>query len=202
EVEKYRKQFERGAITDKERYNRVIDIWTEARDIIKDQLMSDLKNDRRDGRPYLNPIYLMAISGARGGIEQIRQLAGMRGLMAKPNGKIIETPVRANFKEGLGALEDFSGLFSVHQQRLDTAMRKADAAYLTGKLANAARDVVITMRDCGTTTGVARSAFCRGDPFERTLSEVIRGRVSCRAVRHPLTDAVIVGENEMLSWEA
>src|SRR5262249_61290196 len=136
EVEKYRKQFERGAITDKERYNRVIDIWTEARDIIKDQLMSDLKNDRRDGKPYLNPIFLMAISGARGGVEQIRQLAGMRGLMAKPSGQIIETPIKANFKEGLSVLEYFSSTHGARKGLADTALKTADPGYLTRKLAD------------------------------------------------------------------
>ena len=100
QVERFRRQYDEGNITEIERYNTVIDLWTHARDEITKQMMEDLKNDRRDGAPYLNPIFLMAHSGARGGIEQIRQLAGMRGLMAKPNGTIIETPIKANFREG------------------------------------------------------------------------------------------------------
>src|SRR5207253_10056876 len=108
EVKKVRRNYDRGIITEQERYNKVIDLWTEARDAITKQMMADLANDRRDGKPYLNPIFLMAHSGARGGVEQIRQLAGMRGLMAKPSGQIIETPIKANFREGLSVLEYFS----------------------------------------------------------------------------------------------
>src|SRR5207245_1864121 len=99
EVEKIQKQFMRGIITEGERYNKVIDAWTQARESITKQMMYDLQHDIREGRPYLNPIFLMAHSGARGGVEQIRQLAGMRGLMAKPSGQIIETPIKANFRE-------------------------------------------------------------------------------------------------------
>src|SRR4029077_6381962 len=144
EVEKYRKQYERGLLTDKERYNKVIDLWTDARDIIRDQLMTDLKSDRREGKPYLNPIYLMAISGARGGIEQIRQLAGMRGLMAKPNGTIIETPIKAQFREGLNVLEYFSSTHGARKGLADTALKTADSGYLTRKLADVAQNVVVT----------------------------------------------------------
>src|SRR5207244_11987889 len=104
EVDKVQKQYQRGIITDLERYNKVIDFWTDARDRITKQMMHDLKHDVRGGQPYLNPIYLMAHSGARGGIEQIRQLAGMRGLMAKPSGQILETPIKAKFPEGLSVL--------------------------------------------------------------------------------------------------
>src|SRR5262249_3773963 len=114
EVEKAQKQYQRGIITESERYNKSIDAWTHARDQIRQQMMRDLQHDVREGRPYLNPIFLMAHSGARGGVEQIRQLAGMRGLMAKPSGQIIETPIKANFREGLSVLEYFS---STHGDR-------------------------------------------------------------------------------------
>src|SRR5262249_8956612 len=130
-VDQYRKQYDRGNITEVERYNTVIDLWTHARDLITEQMMEDLRNDRRPDeggapRPYLNPIYLMANSGARGGTEQIRQLAGMRGLMAKPNGTIIETPIKANFREGLSVLEYFSSTHGARKGLADTALKTAD----------------------------------------------------------------------------
>jgi DNA-directed RNA polymerase subunit beta' len=199
EVEKYRKQYERGLLTDKERYNKVIDLWTDARDIIRDQLMTDLKGDRREGKPYLNPIYLMAISGARGGVEQIRQLAGMRGLMAKPSGQIIETPIKANFKEGLSVLEYFSSTHGARKGLADTALKTADSGYLTRKLADVAQNVVVTMEDCGTTQGISKTAIYKGEDIERSLSESIRGRVS----RTNIMDKgqVLVRESEMITHE-
>src|SRR5439155_367912 len=200
EVEKYRKQYERGLLTDKERYNKVIDLWTDARDIIRDQLMTDLKSDRREGKPYLNPIYLMAISGARGGVEQIRQLAGMRGLMAKPSGQIIETPIKANFKEGLSVLEYFSSTHGARKGLADTALKTADSGYLTRKLADVAQNVVVTMEDCGTTQGISKTAIYKGEEIERSLADSVRGRVS----RVPINNAAgdpIADENEMISRE-
>src|SRR5207249_2179031 len=174
---------------------------TQARDEITKQMMEDLKNDRREGRPYLNPIFLMAHSGARGGIEQIRQLAGMRGLMAKPNGTIIETPIKANFREGLSVLEYFSSTHGARKGLADTALKTADSGYLTRKLADVAQNVVVTMHDCGTTQGVSKQAQYKGEEIERSLSESIRGRVSRSTIRHPVTDKAIVAENDMISWE-
>src|SRR5206468_892284 len=136
-------------ITELERYNKIIDFWTEARDKITKLMMSDLQHDIREGVPYLNPIYLMAHSGARGGVEQIRQLAGMRGLMAKPSGQIIETPIKANFREGLSVLEYFSSTHGARKGLADTALKTADSGYLTRKLADVAQNVVVTMHDCG-----------------------------------------------------
>jgi DNA-directed RNA polymerase subunit beta' len=201
-VEFFRRQYDRGNITEVERYNNVIDLWTHARDEITRQMMDDLRNDRREGTPYLNPIFLMAHSGARGGIEQIRQLAGMRGLMAKPNGTIIETPIKANFREGLSVLEYFSSTHGARKGLADTALKTADSGYLTRKLADVAQNVVITMQDCGTTQGVAKSAVYKGEDIERPLSESIRGRVSRNTIINPVTDEEIVRENEMISWEA
>src|SRR5262249_55826312 len=160
-VEKLRRQYEQGNITELERYNNSIDLWTKARDAITKQMMEDLRTERRKDakgvqRPYLNPIFLMAHSGARGGIEQIRQLAGMRGLMAKPNGTIIETPIKANFKEGLTVLEYFSSTHGARKGLADTALKTADSGYLTRKLADVAQNVVITMHDCGTTQGISK----------------------------------------------
>lgn len=200
EVEKFQKQYFRGIITDLERYNKVIDLWTDARDRITKQMMEDLRHDVRLGVPYLNPIFLMAHSGARGGVEQIRQLAGMRGLMAKPSGQIIETPIKANFREGLSVLEYFSSTHGARKGLADTALKTADSGYLTRKLADVAQNVVITMHDCGTTQGITKSAIYKGEELERPLSETIRGRVS-RNVLKTVEEEVIVDENEMVSWE-
>ncbi|MEI7685579.1 MAG: DNA-directed RNA polymerase subunit beta', partial [Planctomycetota bacterium] len=177
EVDKIQKQYMRGIITDQERYNKVIDFWTEARDKITKQMMHDLKHDVRSGVPYLNPIFLMAHSGARGGVEQIRQLAGMRGLMAKPSGQIIETPIKANFREGLSVLEYFSSTHGARKGLADTALKTADSGYLTRKLADVAQNVVITMHDCGTSQGITKAAIYKGEEIERSLSDTIRGRV-------------------------
>ncbi|AWM36658.1 DNA-directed RNA polymerase subunit beta' [Gemmata obscuriglobus] len=205
EVDKVRRNFDRGIITETERYNKVIDLWMEARDLITKRMMTDLRDDRRKdqvtGRevPYLNPIYLMAHSGARGGIEQIRQLAGMRGLMAKPSGAIIETPIKSNFREGLTVLEYFSSTHGARKGLADTALKTADSGYLTRKLADVAQNVVITMHDCGTTQGISKGVMYKGDEVDRSLSDAIRGRVSRSEIAHPTTGEVILAENEMIT---
>jgi DNA-directed RNA polymerase subunit beta' len=201
EVEKIQKQYQRGIITEGERYNKVIDLWTHARDEITKQMMHDLANDQREGRAYLNPIFLMAHSGARGGVEQIRQLAGMRGLMAKPSGQIIETPIKANFREGLSVLEYFSSTHGARKGLADTALKTADSGYLTRKLADVAQNVVITMHDCGSTQGITKGVVYKGEEIERSLSEGIRGRVSRNNIT-TITGEVIVRENEMITWES
>src|SRR5208337_4583192 len=195
EVEKVQKQFLRGIITDVERYNKVIDLWTHARDEITKQMMFDLAHDIRDGKPYLNPIFLMAHSGARGGVEQIRQLAGMRGLMAKPSGQIIETPIKANFREGLSVLEYFSSTHGARKGLADTALKTADSGYLTRKLADVAQNVVVTMHDCSTAQGITKAPVYKGDEIERPLSESIRGRVSRNTLIDPVTNAEVIKEN-------
>jgi DNA-directed RNA polymerase subunit beta' len=202
EVDTFQMLFENGDITERERYNKVIDLWTKARDSITEAMMRDLRNDRRDNKPYLNPIYLMAYSGARGGIEQIRQLCGMRGLMAKPNGTIIETPIKANFREGLSVLEYFSSTHGARKGLADTALKTADSGYLTRKLADVAQNVVITMEDCKTNQGVSKSALYKGDEVERPLSEVIRGRVVLHEITDPVSNEVVAHANEMLTVEA
>src|SRR5438132_5436529 len=199
EVEKVLRQYERGIITDRERYNKVIDEWTKARDEITKQMMNELKEDRRGGKPYLNPIFLMAHSGARGGIEQIRQLAGMRGLMAKPSGQIIETPIKANFREGLTVLEYFSSTHGARKGLADTALKTADSGYLTRKLADVAQNVVITMEDCGTTQGITKGIIYRGEKVEVSLADSIRGRVSRTNIVNPNTDEVIDSEYELVT---
>jgi DNA-directed RNA polymerase subunit beta' len=197
-VMKILKLYQRGVITDGERYNQVLDTWTHAREQITKDMMAELEQDAR--RPgYVNPIYLMAHSGARGGVEQIRQLAGMRGLMAKPSGKIIETPIKANFREGLTVLEYFSSTHGARKGLADTALKTADSGYLTRKLADVAQNVVVTMHDCGASQGITKGVMYRGEKVEVSLADSIRGRVSLSDIRNSKTDEVVVKENELIT---
>ena len=201
EVLKFRKHYERGVITDQERYNKVLDTWTHARESITAEMMQAMEADDRGGNGYVNPVFLMANSGARGGTEQIRQLAGMRGLMAKPTGEIIETPIKANFREGLSVLEYFSSTHGARKGLADTALKTADSGYLTRKLADVAQNVVITMEDCGTSQGITKGVIYRGENVEVRLAVAIKGRVSRQNIVNPVTDEVIVRENEMITPE-
>ena len=204
-----------GLISEDERYNNVIDIWGEINKSITEKMMESFKNDvyRTDEefaakpsvkrRPfgYVNPVYLMAFSGARGGTEQIRQLAGMRGLMAKPNGKIIESPVKANFLEGLTVLEYFSSTHGARKGLSDTALKTSDSGYLTRKLADVAQNCVVTARDCGTTRGIVKSVIPSGDKMI-PLSQSIVGRVACDNVADPTSDdEPIVRAGELITIE-
>ncbi len=165
-------------------------------------MMEALRNDVREGQAYINPIFLMAESGGRGGVEQIRQLAGMRGLMAKPSGKIIETPIKANFREGLSVLEYFSSTHGARKGLADTALKTADSGYLTRKLADVAQNVVITMEDCGTSQGITKGVIYKGEKVEVSLVQSIRGRVSRVNIVDPISDEVVVKENEMITLAA
>ncbi len=200
EVLKKNKLYQRGIITEGERYNQVLDSWTHAREQITTEMMAALESDYRTGG-YVNPIFLMAHSGARGGVEQMRQLGGMRGLMAKPSGKIIETPIKANFREGLTVLEYFSSTHGARKGLADTALKTADSGYLTRKLADVAQNVVITMEDCGTTQGITKGIIYRGEKVEVGLADSIKGRVSRTNIVNPITDEVIVAENELITSE-
>jgi len=199
-VLKFQKLYQRGVITEVERYNQVLDAWTHARERITTEMMAELETDTR-APGYVNPIYLMAHSGARGGVEQIRQLAGMRGLMAKPSGQIIETPIKANFREGLSVLEYFSSTHGARKGLADTALKTADSGYLTRKLADVAQNVVITMEDCGTTQGITKGVIYRGEKVEVRLADSIRGRVSRANIVNPITDEVLVREDELITGE-
>jgi len=164
-------------------------------------MMKALREDVREGRPYLNPIALMADSGARGSSAQIRQLAGMRGLMAKPSGQIIETPIRANFREGLRVLEYFSSTHGARKGLADTALKTADSGYLTRKLADVAQNVVISMDDCGTLNGITKGAVHKGEQIEVPLSLNIRGRVARDNIVSLVDDELVVAENELITEE-
>lgn len=201
DVLKQSKLFERGVITNLERYNKVLDIWTHAREEITKSMMEQLKDDVRESGAYVNPIYLMAQSGARGGVGQIQQLAGMRGLMAKPSGEIIETPIKSNFREGLSVLEYFSSTHGARKGLADTALKTADSGYLTRKLADVCQNMVITMHDCGTTKGLTRGVVYRGEKVEVGLADAIRGRVSRTNIVNLITEEPIVREGELITVE-
>src|SRR6187455_2654213 len=201
-VEKIEKNYQRGALTPGERYNQVIDEWTHCRERVTEAMMAELRVDTRNNKPFLNPIRLMVDSGARGGIEQIRQLAGMRGLMAKPTGEIIETPIKSNFREGLTVLEYFSSTHGARKGLADTALKTADAGYLTRKLVDVCQSVVVASQDCGTLNGVTKGVVYRGEKVEVSLAQSITGRVSRDNITDIVTDEVIVKENELISDES
>ncbi len=199
EVEKIHVAHQRGIITEGERYNKVIDSWTHARERIGEDMLHELRNDTRDGRLYVNPIFCMVMSKARGSVEQIRQLAGMRGLMAKPSGKIIEQPIKANFREGLRVLEYFSSTHGARKGLADTALKTADSGYLTRKLADVAQNVVISMDDCGTENGVEKGTVYQGDKVAVTFVDSVRGRVVRHTVVDPMTEEVIIEKNGLIT---
>jgi DNA-directed RNA polymerase subunit beta' len=200
-VAEINKQYQKGVITDGERYNQVIDLWTHARERVGEEMMKEWRSDVRDGRQYLNPVYIMERSGARGTIEQIRQLAGMRGLMAKPSGKIIETPIKSNFREGLRVLEYFSSTHGARKGLADTALKTADSGYLTRKLADVAQNIVVSKFDCGTINGVSKSAVMKGAKIDISLAHQIRGRVARDTITDVVTDEVIVEENQLITMD-
>jgi len=198
------KQYEEGDITDGERYNKVIDTWTRATNEVGELMMEALRKDR-DG---FNPIFMMSDSGSRGSKDQVRQLAGMRGLMAKPQkkitgqiGEIIEMPIVANFLEGLSVLQYFISTHGARKGLADTALKTADAGYLTRRLVDVAQDVIVTVPDCGTIMGIDISALKEGEEIIESLSDRIRGRVTVDDVLDPITGDIIVEANEMLTWD-
>src|SRR5256886_2268929 len=177
-------QYRKGIITDGERYNKIIDIWTHAGDEISNVMFRTLEHN--DGRKELNPVYLMVDSGARGNRQQVRQLAGMRGLMAKPSGEIIERPITSNFREGLTVLEYFISTHGARKGLADTALKTADSGYLTRKLVDAAQDVIINKEDCGTVNGIVVRSIYEGDEEVVDLAQRIIGRVSCETIADPV----------------
>ena len=199
EIDKVEKNFQKGVITEGERYLKIVDLWTHAREKVGEELMGVLREDYDDKTGYINPIYCMVTSGARGSIDQVRQLGGMRGLMAKPSGEIIETPIKANFREGLKVLEYFSSTHGARKGLADTALKTADAGYLTRKLTDVAQNVVITMEDCGTQNGVYKSAVYKGEKVSLKLSAAIRGRVAGETLVDPRNDEIIVRANELIT---
>ncbi len=198
EVEEVRNSYNMGFITNNERYNQIIDIWTRTNTRITETLMKQLIADKQG----FNAVYMMLDSGARGSKEQIRQLGGMRGLMAKPQksgasgGEIIENPILSNFKEGLSILEYFISTHGARKGLADTALKTADAGYLTRRLVDVAQDVIITEPDCGTLRGLSETALKNQEEVVETLYDRILGRVSCHDIYHPLTGELVVRAGE------
>jgi DNA-directed RNA polymerase subunit beta' len=197
EVDSIQKQQRLGFITPDERYNRVVEVWNKTNDELTDIMMKTLEADR-DG---FNSIYMMANSGARGSRNQIRQLAGMRGLMAKPSGDIIELPIRSNFKEGLSVIEFFISTNGARKGLADTALKTAEAGYLTRRLVDIAQDVVVNEDDCGTINGISYSAIKNGEEIVESLHDRIVGRYTLERVKHPITGELVVDVNEEITEE-
>ncbi len=191
QVDVITKQFRRGLITDDERYERVIDVWNGAKDDIQLKLMESLDAE--------NPIFMMSDSGARGNISNFTQLAGMRGLMAAPSGKIMELPIISNFREGLSVLEMFISTHGARKGMTDTALKTADSGYLTRRLVDVAQDVIVREDDCGTDRGLEITALREGNEIIETLEERLVGRYTHKSIIHPETGKVIVGVNELIS---
>ncbi|HWL52091.1 MAG TPA: DNA-directed RNA polymerase subunit beta' [Chthoniobacteraceae bacterium] len=200
EVDKVEKQYRNGIITDGERYNKVIDIWTHAGDEISNVMFRTLEHN--EGRKELNPVYVMVDSGARGNRQQVKQLAGMRGLMAKPSGEIIEQPITSNFREGLTVLEYFISTHGARKGLADTALKTADSGYLTRKLVDCAQDVIITEPDCGTINGIIVRSIYEGDEEVVDLGQRIVGRMSCETIVDPVTKEKLVKPDEVIGEHA
>jgi len=195
EVAEVEKQYRRGIITPGERYNKIIDIWTHCTDNISKVMIETLK--RNNDKTEYNPIWLMVESGARGNKQQVRQLAGLRGLMAKPSGDIIERPILSNFREGLTVLEYFISTHGARKGLADTALKTADSGYLTRKLVDVSQDVIIREEDCGTVNGIWVSSIYEGEDEVVKLGERLIGRVACDDVYDPTNSArILVHANE------
>jgi len=199
-VSHIQKNYNDGVLTEGERYNQIIDAWTNARVAVTNEMIQGLKNDtNEDGTPYLNPIFLMSDSGARGSVDQIQQLAGMRALMAKPSGEIIETPIKANFREGLSVLEYFSSTHGARKGLADTALKTANSGYLTRKLIDVSQNVIVIEHDCQTLQGITKTGVGSADEGEIPLRQLIIGRTARDNIRNPINDEMIVRENEAIT---
>jgi DNA-directed RNA polymerase subunit beta' len=208
-VSEINQQYQEGLITPGERYNKVIDIWSEVGDRIAEDMMESISSSEfvsEDGKknkkaPSFNPIYIMADSGARGSSQQIRQLAGMRGLMAKPDGTIIEEPIKANFREGLSVLQYFVSTHGARKGLADTALKTANSGYLTRKLVDVAQDSIVTEIDCKTTDGIEITALVEGGEEIEPLANRILGRVAAEDILDPITNEALVKRNQQIDEE-
>jgi DNA-directed RNA polymerase subunit beta' len=205
EVAEIQAQFDQGLVTAGEKYNKVIDIWSSANEKVSKAMMDNLSKEmvkNKDGemeeQDSFNSIFMMADSGARGSAAQIRQLAGMRGLMAKPDGSIIETPIKANFREGLNVSEYFISTHGARKGLADTALKTANSGYLTRRLVDVAQDLVVTEHDCGTTDGLLMTPLIEGGDVVEPLRERVLGRVVCDDVFIPGTDEILLPRNTLI----
>ncbi len=209
EVREIEQQFASGLVTQGERYNKVIDIWSHANEQVAkammDKLATEIVTDAKGNQVQqtsFNSIYMMSDSGARGSAAQIRQLAGMRGLMSKPDSTIIETPITANFREGLSVLQYFISTHGARKGLADTALKTANSGYLTRRLVDVAQDLVITEKDCGTTNGIEMKPHIEGGDIVEPLKERVLGRVLSKPVMHPKTGELLFAENTLLDEAA
>ncbi len=205
EVEEIMEQFNSGLVTQGERYNKVIDIWSRTNDMVAKAMMDNLSNEtvinaegKEEEQQSFNSIFMMADSGARGSAAQIRQLAGMRGLMAKPDGSIIETPITANFREGLNVLQYFISTHGARKGLADTALKTANSGYLTRRLVDVGQDLVITSKDCGTENGLEMKPMIEGGDVVEPLHERVLGRVTAEDIHVPGTDEVLFPAGTLL----
>ncbi|MBW1705634.1 MAG: DNA-directed RNA polymerase subunit beta' [Deltaproteobacteria bacterium] len=208
EVKKIDDQYIRGLITDGEKYNKVVDIWAQSTEDVASEMMKEMATEgvkvtgkKKVETHSFNPIYMMSDSGARGSKDQMRQLAGMRGLMAKPSGEIIETPITSNFREGLTVLQYFISTHGARKGLADTALKTANSGYLTRRLVDVAQDAIITEEDCGTMDGIWVDALMEGGEILQRVGERILGRVALQDIYDPVTGKLLVKANEMIDEE-
>ena len=214
EVKEIEDQYVSGLVTQGERYNKVVDIWSRAGDKVADAMMKQLREETvlgqdgkvvksKDGKDLrqesFNAIYMMADSGARGSAAQVRQLAGMRGLMAKPDGSIIETPITANFRDGLNVLQYFISTHGARKGLADTALKTANSGYLTRRLVDVTQDLVVTENDCGTTEGLVTKALVKGGEVVEPLHDRILGRTTALDIINPETGEVVYPAGTLLN---
>lgn len=197
-VEEIFAQYHEGVISNEERYNEIVDLWTHVGERVAEAMFKELESDM-DG---FNPLYMMIVSGARGSKQQIRQIAGMRGLMTRPSGEIIELPITSNFQEGLSVLEYFISTHGARKGLADTALKTADAGYLTRRLVDVAQDIVVSEKDCGTMNGMVVEAIKEGDEVIEPLSDRVLGRVALDDVVNPMDGEIIVRANEEIDEKA
>src|SRR5437870_2752141 len=196
QVKQYEQQYQDGLITQGEKYNKVVDVWSRCTDKVAEEMLKMIRS-AAPGEP-INSVWMMSDSGARGSAAQIKQLAGMRGLMAKPSGEIIETPIISNFKEGLTVLEYFNSTHGARKGLADTALKTANSGYLTRRLVDVAQDAIITEEDCGTTRGLMTRAVVGGGEVIATVADRVLGRTTAEDIVDPKTDDVIIPEGSLL----
>ena len=201
QIEVYEKQYSDGLITRGEKYNKVVDIWSKCTDTVANEMMKEISSAQKifpDGRIETNSVYMMADSGARGSQAQMKQLAGMRGLIAKPSGEIIETPIMANFKEGLSVLEYFNSTHGARKGLADTALKTANSGYLTRRLCDVAQDLQVTINDCGSKSSINITEVIEGGNILVSLSERVLGRTTAQDIKNPISGEVILKKKRLL----
>src|SRR5438270_5597410 len=199
-VKEYEQQYQDGLITQREKYNKEVDAWTSCSERVAEEMIKVIRA-QRPGEP-INSVWMMSDSGARGSVAQIKQLAGMRGLMTKPSGEIIATPIISNFKEGLTVLEYFNSTHGARKGLADTALKTANSGYLTRRLVDVAQDAIITEEDCGTTRGLLTRAVVDGGEVIAPLSDRILGRSAALDIVDPLSGAVVLAAGELIDEDA